>query len=181
MGRKVYMVGRSFDKYVTAARKAGIIDLSKKAEMIKYGSTVQKFFKKIRNPEKCLFIVTGHQAEPGSILPRMVFKRIFPFREQDNVIFSCSVIPVEQNIQNRANLDDELRRRKIRIFTDVHVSGHAYREDHRELLRLVKPKILVPVHAPAEKLEFSRELAVEMGMKPENVKILKNNETLRLA
>jgi ribonuclease J len=62
-----------------------------------------------------VFVVTGHQAEPGSILPRMVFNDLYPFKEQDNVIFSCSVIPVPQNIVNRDKLDAELKKRKIRI------------------------------------------------------------------
>jgi ribonuclease J len=180
MRRKVYLIGRSFDKYVSAARRAGVADLESQVEMVRYGNQVKRFFKKIKHPEKCIFVVTGHQAEPGSILPRMVFNHLYDFKEQDNVIFSCSVIPVPANVENRARLDTELRRRKVRIFTDVHVSGHAYREDHRELIRLLAPQILVPTHAPREKLEMARELAGEMGYKPDRVKLLRNGERLIL-
>ncbi|MBN1792185.1 MBL fold metallo-hydrolase [Candidatus Woesearchaeota archaeon] len=178
--RRVILIGRSFDKYVTAAKKAGVADLTRKVEMVKYGSQVKKYFGKVKNPEKCLFVVTGHQAEPGSILPRMVFSHLFKFKEEDNVIFSCSVIPVESNVRNRERLDAELKKMKVRIFTDVHVSGHAYREDHREMIKLLRPKIIIPTHAPAEKLALTRELAMELGYKSEDVKILKNGERITL-
>jgi ribonuclease J len=179
MKRNVYLVGRSFDKYVMAAKRANVIDLTKKAQMVKFGGQVKAFFKKVKNPEKCLFIVTGHQAEPGSILPRMVFQELYEFKEQDNVVFSCSVIPVENNIINRQNLDAELKRRKVRIFTDVHVSGHAYREDHRELIRIVNPEFIIPCHAEEPKLLLTRELAVEMGYKPEDVLIAKDGDRIQ--
>ena len=178
--RKVYFIGRSFDKYVMAAKRAGVIDLTKKAEMIKYGGQVKSFFRKAKNVDKCIFVVTGHQAEPGSILPRMVFNDLYPFKEQDNVIFSCSIIPVPANVENRAKLDAELKRRKVRIFTDVHVSGHGYREDHREVLRMLKPEIYIPTHAEPDKLLMAKELAMEMGVKEQNVKIMNNGERLKV-
>ncbi|MBN2142862.1 RNase J family beta-CASP ribonuclease [Candidatus Woesearchaeota archaeon] len=180
MKRKIIFMGRSFDKYVSAAKRAGVIDFTGQVEMVKYGGQVKKYLRRVKHPEKCMFVVTGHQAEPGSILPRMVFDKLFPFREQDNVVFSCSVIPVPENIHNREKLDKELKRRKIRIFTDVHVSGHAYREDHREMIRMIHPKILIPTHAERPKLELVQELAEEMGYSRKQVKILRNGERIRV-
>ena len=176
--RRVVLVGRSFDKYVMAAKRANVIDLTKNVEMVKYGGMAGKYFKKVRNPENQIFVVTGHQAEHGSILPRMVFDKMYNFKEQDNVIFSCTVIPVENNIRNRDKLEDELRRRKIRIFKDVHSSGHAYREDQRELIRIMKPEFLMPAHADEPKVLLARELAVEMGYSPEDVLIAKNGDRI---
>jgi ribonuclease J len=145
--RRVIFVGRSFNKYLSAAKRAGIADFSKQAEFVKYGSQVPGFFKKIKHAEKCMFIVTGHQAEPGAVLPRMVYKHLYNFKEGDNVIFSCSIIPVENNKRNRERLDAELRKKKARLFTDVHVSGHAFREDHRDLIHMLKPEYVIPTHA----------------------------------
>jgi len=172
--RKVVFIGRSLNKYITAAERADIISLSKKAVMVKYGSKVSRFFKKIKHPEKYLFIVTGHQGEPGAVLPRIVYENYYKFQEEDHVIFSCSVIPVENNIINREKLDSELKKRKIRLFTDVHVSGHAFREDHRDFLHMLKPEYIIPSHAEPENLEAMKELALEIGYKPDKVKILKN-------
>ena len=123
-----------------------------------------------------MLIVTGHQAEPGAVLPRMVYKHLYDFKNGDNIIFSCSIIPVENNIRNRARLDAELKRKHVRLFTDVHVSGHAFREDHRDLIALVKPQIIIPTHAERKNLEAMRELAQEMGYKHDKVKILRNQE-----
>lgn len=172
--RKIVFIGRSLSKYIGAAQRAGIIDFSKKAEFVRYGNKVEKFFKKVKHPEKYLFVVTGHQGEPRAVLPRMVRQHLYDFQEEDHVIFSCSVIPVKDNIINREKLDSDLKKEKVRLFTDVHVSGHAFREDLRDLVRMLNPQNIIPTHASKKKLYAMKELALEMGYKPEQVKILKN-------
>ncbi|MBN2459910.1 RNase J family beta-CASP ribonuclease [Candidatus Woesearchaeota archaeon] len=178
--RRTVFIGRSLSKYILAAKDAGIIDLTKNADMVRYGSKVEKFFKKIKNPSKYVFVVTGHQAEPRAVLPRMVNNNLYRFDEEDHVIFSCSVIPVENNIINREKLDAALKKKKIRLFTDVHVSGHAFREDHRDFIRLLKPTHILPAHAEPKVMEDMKELALEMGYKPDKVHILKNGMQLNL-
>jgi len=172
--RRIVFIGRSLFKYLSAAERAGIISFSKKTGFVRYGNKVKKFFKKIKHPEKYLFIVTGHQGEPGAVLPRMVYQHLYHFRKEDHVIFSCSIIPVEANIRNRGRLDTELKRKKIRLFTDVHVSGHAFREDHRDLIKMLKSKYIIPTHADVKRLRAMKELAIEIGYKPDKIKILKN-------
>ncbi len=177
--RKIIFVGRSFTKYLGAAKRAGIADFSKQAEFVKYGNQVEQFFKKLKHPEKCMFIVTGHQGEPGAVLPRMVYKHLYDFKDGDNVIFSCSIIPVENNIRNREKLDAELKKKHVRLFTGVHVSGHAFREDQRDLISLVRPEYILPTHSDRKNQEAMRELAMEMGYKHDKIKILRNHEHLR--
>jgi len=172
--RRPVFIGRSLDKYLSAAKSAGILDLEKEADHIRYGSKVGKYLKKVKHPEKHLFIVTGHQGEPGAVLSRMVFQHLYKFEEEDHVIFSCGVIPVENNIRNREKLDKALKEKRIRLFTDVHVSGHAFREDHRDLIHLLKPKNIIPTHAHRKNLEAMKELCIEMGYKPDKVHILHN-------
>jgi len=178
--RRIVFIGRSLNKYVSAAKRAGIADLSRQAEFVKYGNKLKKFFKRVKHPEKYLFIVTGHQGEPGAVLPRMVYQRLYNFQEEDHVIFSCSIIPVKNNIINREKLDSALKKKKVRLFTDVHVSGHAFREDLRDLLHLLKPEQIIPTHANKEKLNAMKELALETGYKPEQIRILKNGVQLNL-
>ena len=57
------------------------------------------------------------------------------------------MIPVEINIENRDKLERILRSRGVRIFRDVHVSGHGAREDHRELLEMLRLEHIIPIHA----------------------------------
>lgn len=178
--RRTVFIGRSLSKYILAAKDAGIIDLTKNTEMVRYGSKVEKFFKKIKNPSKYLFVVTGHQAEPRAVLSRMVNQNLFHFHEEDHVIFSCGVIPVENNIINREKLDAALKKKKIRLFTDVHVSGHAYREDHRDFIHLLKPTHIIPAHATPKVMEAMKELALEMGYKHDKVHVLRNGVQLNL-
>ena len=172
--RRPVFIGRSLDKYVDAAKRAGIIDLEKGAEHVKYGGKVGKFFKRVKHADKQLFIVTGHQGEPGAVLSRMVYQHLYRFEEEDHVIFSCGVIPVENNIRNREKLDKALREKKVRLFTDVHVSGHAFREDLRDLVHLLKPEHVIPTHAKRKNLEAMKELCLEIGYKPHQVHVLHN-------
>ena len=81
------------------------------------------------------------------------------------VIFSCNVIPTKMNIKNREILEKKLRKKDLRIFTDIHASGHASKEDLRDLLLLTKPKHIIPSHGDAVMRDAFKELCHEMGMR----------------
>ncbi len=172
--RKPVLVGRSLAKYVDAAKAAGIVDFEKDAQIVKYGSKLEDYFKKNRGTTDKLFIVTGHQGEPRAVLSRIARGKFFPFNSEDLIVFSCKVIPNEENFVNRSNLESELRNKRARIFTDIHVSGHACREDHREFIRLIGPENIIPTHGDVAMLNAQKELALEMGYADDKVHILKN-------
>lgn len=172
--RKPIFIGRSLAKYLDAAKAAGIVDFEEKADFVRYGSGLEKYFKKHPNTKDKLFIVTGHQGEPKAILPRIVKGKFFPFEEEDLVVFSCKIIPVEANFKNREVLEKQLKAMNVRIFTDVHVSGHAAREDHRELINLIKPENVIPTHGNTEMLEAQKDLCKEMGYANKNIHVLQD-------
>ena len=89
----------------------------------------------------------------------------FKFKSEDHVIFSCTVIPSDINIQNRAEIEKKLREYGVRIFRDIHASGHASREDLRDLLNLVNPENIIPAHGDDEMKEALVDLAIEKGYK----------------
>jgi ribonuclease J len=181
LNRKVVFLGRSMDKYITAGEKCGIVEFSKQAKIIKYRQQVQKFLKSCNNPEDYVFVVTGHQGEPKSVLARMIFQNYFKFKKEDIVIFSCTIIPGEANIRNRQAMEAELRKKKVRIFTDIHVSGHGAREDQRDLINTLKPQILLPSHSEISTAEKFLELAEEMGYREnKNCFLLKNGHKFRI-
>jgi ribonuclease J len=181
LNRKVVFLGRSLDKYVMAGEKCGIVEFSKQAKIIKYRQQVQKFLKNCRNPEDYVFVVTGHQGEPKSVLARMIFHNYFKFKKDDIVIFSCQIIPGEANIKNRGEMEAELRKKKVRIFTDIHVSGHGAREDQRDLINTIEPEILLPSHSEIATAEKFLELAEEIGYQEnKNCFLLKNGHRFRL-
>ena len=55
--------------------------------------------------------------------------------------------------------------KRVRIQTDVHVSGHAGREDLRDMLEMLKPEHVVPAHGTLQQETPLIELAKEMGYK----------------
>jgi ribonuclease J len=165
--RKIVFLGRSLNKYVEAAIKVNQCSFRNKIDIIRYRRQINSFLKKVEdNRGKYLIVCTGHQAEKGSILDRIVQGETpFKFRTGDNLIFSSSVIPVSVNINAREKLDGKLRRQGVRIQTDIHVSGHGGREDLRDLLEMLKPQHLIPAHGSLKQEAPLIDLAKEMGYK----------------
>ncbi len=88
---------------------------------------------------------------------------IIAFEKEDQVIFSSEVIPSPINRANRFTLERDLREQGVRIMDHVHVSGHARREDHRDMIRMLKPQNIIPSHGHMEKLSSFAALATEEG------------------
>lgn len=167
MKRKPLILGRSMANYIEAAGKAGIAKLKKDAKVYKFKSQIGKALKKVeKNRGKYFVICTGGQGEPGSVMQRIATDQFkFGFMPGDQVIFSCSVIPTNVNQANRKLLEQELKNRGVRIFKDVHQSGHGAREDIRDMLILTRPENYIPAHGGLEKLASAVELAREEGYK----------------
>ncbi|MBU0666139.1 MAG: MBL fold metallo-hydrolase RNA specificity domain-containing protein [Nanoarchaeota archaeon] len=180
LNRKIVFLGRSLSKYSEAAEAAGIAKFSKDVNIVKYSSKVKNYLQTIKHSEKYLFVVTGHQGEPKAVLSKIVNKGYFKLKPGDQVIFSCQIIPVPTSFENREKLEASLRQKHVRIFTDVHVSGHAAREDHRDFLELLKPEHIIPTHSELEKMQCVKELAGEIGFNKKNVHLLSNGEILKL-
>ncbi len=170
--RRIVFLGRSLEKYTKAAEALDLVNFSKQAMMFSHRDKIAKMLRRIQKEgkEKYLIVCTGHQGEPKAILSRIVRKELdFTFEPGDSVIFSCQVIPVQTNIDNREKLEKALQSQKVRIFRDVHVSGHGALEDHRDLLELVRPKHIIPIHAENSKAKMLAELAAQLGFKNTHV------------
>jgi ribonuclease J len=165
MGRIPIAMGRSLAKYLDAARDAGIYEFP--GPIIKYGRQRHRKFKELnRNKKDYVILVTGHQGEPNAVLSKICDKQLPFFLERDDaVVFSCNVIPVEPNIENRVVLESKLKRLKVRMFKGVHVSGHGAKEDLRELLKMCKPKHVIPAHSEQHCMDDFADLARELGYK----------------
>lgn len=166
LDRKVFFLGRSLKKYISAAEEVGICPFSKDIEkMGSYKNQVEKILKKAeKDREKYLIVCTGHQGEKGSVMDRLAKGELhFKFKPEDNVIFASKTIPVPENLANKENLDKKLKKAGVRIFDNVHVSGHAGREDLRDLIKMVKPEHIIPAHGSTQQLTPMVELARELG------------------
>ena len=129
-----------------------------------------------------MVVCTGHQAERGSIMDRLVKEETpFQFKQGDNVIFSSSVIPTPQTVLSRDKMDKKLRSKGVRVQTDIHVSGHPSKEDLRELLRIFKSQHIIPAHGSLQQEAPLIELSTEFGYKfGETSHLTSNGKVLKL-
>lgn len=181
LGRKIVFMGRSLSKYCEAAKKAGIADLSEHVEIVKFSRKIKKRLTEIsKDRDKYLIVMTGHQGEPKAALSKII-DGVFPFKfePEDHVIFSCTVIPTETNYNNRNRMEQRLKSYGVRIFKDLHVSGHAAREDLRDLINMLKPKNIIPAHGNFKMTTALVDLAQDMGYKNENIHLIQNGERLK--
>ncbi|ASJ04089.1 RNase J family beta-CASP ribonuclease [Thermococcus barossii] len=163
MGRQAVLVGRSLAKYTGIAKQLGLIKM-KGAKAVRSPNAVRKVLKEVSGArESYLLIVTGHQGEPGAVLTRMANGELYDIGKRDTVVFSAGTIPNPLNRAQRYVLETKLKMRGVRMIKDLHVSGHASREDHRYLLRLLNPENIVPAHGDFRMLTHYAELAEEEG------------------
>jgi len=183
LGRKIIFVGRSLNKYVNAANRASVCPFYNEISLLSYRKQVESGLKKAgKNRANYLIVCTGHQGEPGSVLDRLSRNELpFSFRNQDHIIFSSSVIPTPINVSNRNQLEKRLKQKGVRIFGDVHVSGHASREDLRDFISMVQPEHIIPAHGDLPKLTPMAELASQMGYSlGKNIHLMQDSQKLDL-
>lgn len=168
MGRKVVLLGRSMEKYTDIAVRVGELNLPKGVELVGGGRDSEQALKRIVKDGKddYLIVATGHQGEPDALLSRIA-NRETPYRieKDDHVIFSAGIIPNPLNVANRYVLESKLKMQGARIIKGAHVSGHASREDHRELLKMLEPANIFPSHGPIHMQGNYVELAEAHGWK----------------
>ena len=166
-GRQIVILGRSMDKYIGCAMKSKQWSIKDKLKIAKYRGHVNSTLRKIEKDRgRYLVICTGHQAEAGSILDRIVNEKTpFLFRKGDNLIFSSKVIPVEDNIEARGRMDATLKKRGVNIQDEVHVSGHGSAEDIKMLINMLKPEHIIPSHGTPEQEKPAVSIAEGLGYK----------------
>ncbi|MFH0711994.1 MAG: MBL fold metallo-hydrolase RNA specificity domain-containing protein [archaeon] len=183
LNREVVFLGRSLDKYSTAAKNVGIVPFLKDIRISKYRRQVEKTLHKIERKRKDYMIVcTGHQGEPGSILERLSRHELpFKLNRDDNIIFSSSVIPTPINKEQFAKMENRLKKSKPRIFRDAHVSGHAGREDLRDIIHIINPQHIIPSHGGLDKTKPMADLSRELGYKlGKQCHLMQDGGTLKL-
>jgi len=183
MRRKIVMLGRSMHKYVSAAEKLNLVRFTKDVELIGRSKAAKRKLEAISKArDKYLIVCTGNQGEPNAMLTRITRNEMpFKFKPGDQVIFSSRIIPDPANMANRAMVEERLSRMGVRIFKDIHVSGHASREDHRDLITMLKPKHVIPAHGDVDKLTPLAKLATEMGyVLGKDVHIMRDGQLIEL-
>jgi ribonuclease J len=165
-GRRVAVTGRSMVSVINAAVKLGYMNVPD-------GVLISIDDIKKYPPEKTTIVTTGSQGEPMSALYRMAFSDHdkVQLTDKDLVVLSSSAIPGNEKLVGK--IVNEMYRRGVNVYHDssveVHVSGHACREELKLMHALTKPKYFMPVHGEYRHLIQHKELAESMGMSPQNI------------
>ena len=175
-GRVICFQGRSMEQVVLIAMRLGYLKIAPES-IVKVDQ-----LKRYRDDQICV-ITTGSQGEPMSGLFRMATAtHRLNIGKGDTVIISASAIP--GNEVGVSRVINQLYQKGAQVIynrmADVHVSGHACREELRLMMELTKPKYFIPVHGEYRLLVMHAKLAEEMGILPENTFIANTGDVIEL-
>ena len=165
-GRKVAILGRSMENVIGAAAELGYMDLPD-GVLINIGD-IKRF-----RPNELTLITTGSQGEPMSALYRIAFAEHdrVKLAQSDAVVLSSSASPGNEKVVGK--IINALVKNGVKVVNDsiedVHVSGHACREEIKLLMALLKPKFFMPIHGEYRHLYANKEIAEFMGIPSENI------------
>ncbi|MBN1594761.1 ribonuclease J [candidate division FCPU426 bacterium] len=176
-GRKLGVLGMSMLKNMSTAHELGYLEIPANI-WLKWNDLLQL------PPDKTVVMTTGSQGEPNSALARAAVgeNADFQFRRGDTVIISARTIP--GNERRIGNMINHLFQLGCRVHyervSEIHVSGHAAREELKVLHNLVRPRHFIPIHGEMRHLVHHSELARELGLAEERIMILQNGDRVEL-
>ncbi|MBZ1356509.1 MAG: ribonuclease J [Candidatus Nealsonbacteria bacterium] len=171
-GRKVAIEGSGMKTNIEICRKLKHISTKK--------GTIVKTKNILDYPDNRITVLgTGAQGEGRAALMRIATKEHphLKFQKGDTIIFSSSVIPGnERTVQE---LKDDILRQGAEVFhykmMDIHAGGHANQDELEEMLKITKPKFLMPIHGQFSMFVALKKLAMEKLSMPEKDIILADN------
>ncbi len=174
-GKKVVISGRSIEVSVNIAKSLGYLTIPEGMQIdIKQ---MPDYF-----DNDLIMVTTGSQGEPMSVLARMasgIHKQI-KIKAGDTVILSSKFIPGNERaigkiINNLYRNGADVIYEKI---SDIHVSGHAFREELKLMINLTKPEYFIPVHGEYRHLILHSRLAKEVGVAANKILLAENGQII---
>jgi len=180
-GRKIALVGMSMQKTVDIAHKLGYLNLDEHLGMFVDFKEIGKYADK-----KILVLVAGAQGIEGSSMVRIAESKHWSVRIKrgDTVVLSSSIVPgnelaVHKMMDGLVNQGARIIYRTV-LGSGVHSSGHAFQDELKEMLRLVRPKFFIPIEGQHYMQAAHIDLAKEMGLRGQNCFMLYNGQILEI-
>ncbi|WP_410982094.1 ribonuclease J [Bacillus cereus] len=175
--RKLALLGRSMVNVVSVALEEGYLNIPE--GMLIEANEINQL-----DPERVAILCTGSQGEPMAALSRLSSGnyRQVDILPEDTVILSATPIP--GNERNVSRIIDNLFLLGANVIygsgssTGMHVSGHAYQEELKLMLTLMKPKYFIPIHGEFRMLHHHSLLAESVGVKKENIFVIRNGDVV---
>ncbi len=177
LGRKVVFVGRSVEQNVRVARDLGKLKVRQEQIVDK------KHLDTLPDDQVCL-IIAGSQGQEGSSLVRAIFGEhpALQIKSDDTVVFSADAIPGNEVPYYQSI--DELAGNDIRVLypsiePGLHHSGHASKKEQRQVVELLKPKLVMPIGgADRHRYLFAINIARPLGYSGEQILRPRSGETV---
>lgn len=175
--RKVFLCGKSIVSNAQIALELGYLKIPEGTWL-----RIEELNK--LSDDEVVIITTGSQGEPMSVLSKISTgeHKHIKIKEGDTVILSAKMIP--GNERSIGKIINHLMKRGAEVIyekvSEVHVSGHASKEELKLLLNLVKPKYFMPIHGEFRHLMYHAKLAEKVGIPKENIFILQNGDVLEI-
>lgn len=165
-GRKIAFVGMSLTTYLEAAKKAGLAPID--PETLVPAEEIDNV-----NPSELIIVTTGSQAEPRAQLAQAAFgsSRLFSLHPDDLLLYSAKMIPGNEKRVMRMMNAIATRGPEIAMRREdgLHSSGHAYRDELEEVLKMLHPEHFLPVHGEYAFLKEHESLARQCGVRHSTV------------
>ena len=168
---KVIFDGRSIEVSVSIAKQLGYLKIPENMEVEVHEAG--------EYPDSQIVIVTtGSQGEPMSALARMAsgFHKYIQVKKEDTIILSSKFIP--GNEKAIAKIINNLYKKGANVIYEkiqaIHVSGHAFQEELKLMMALVKPKYFIPIHGEYRHLVLHARLAEQVGIPSKNILLAEN-------
>ena len=175
--RKIAVFGRSMNNNIEISIEGGYI---KNKEIF----ITPEEANSMPDHKVCL-LCTGSQGEPLAALSRIAngnHKQI-KLKGNDTVVFSSSAIP--GNAVSISRTINKLYLKGVKVYTntslsDVHTSGHANEEELKLMIRLIKPRYLMPIHGEYRMLKKHADIGIMCDIPKQNTFILSNGDVLNM-
>lgn len=175
-GRKVALVGKSFERSFDLAVKLGYIQLQAEDILIPVHE-IKKY-----EDNQIVIISTGAMGEPIEALKKMATRnhKLVSVKRGDTVMIAATVSPGLETIVVKTV--DLLYRAGAEVISPakqrIHTSGHGTQEDLKLMLNLMKPKYFIPIQGEYRMLTAHAKIAQDLGIPTYHIFIPENGGTI---